>query len=98
MKTIFKLAAWILANVATVPLVFFASLSYWTSIVQEEYRTGVRVSTDGDTVMIPAIEYTVAWAMLLIAINLLVAVILAVRFYRRRPNNSFKPKPLRGSA
>ena len=99
MKIFPKLMAWILGNVATVPLVFFASLKYWTYVVMEEYRTGVRVSTDGDTVMIPAMEYTIAWVMLLAGINLIVLIVWAVRFYRRsRPNNSFKPNPHRGGA
>ena len=99
MKIFFKLMAWILGNVATVPLVFFASLKYWTYVVMEEYRTGVRIATDGDTVTIPAMEYTIAWVMFLAGANLIALLVLAVRSYRRsRPINSFKPNPLRGSA
>jgi hypothetical protein len=99
MKIFFKLMAWILGNVATVPLVFFASLKYWTYVVTEEYRTGIRISTDGDTVMIPAMEYTIAWVNFLVGFNLIVLVVWGVRSYRRsRPNNSFKPNPHQGGA
>jgi hypothetical protein len=83
MKTFHKLSAWIIGTLATVPLAFGASLWYWTSVVNDEYRTGARVSTDGDTVMIPAMEDTVVWIFVLAGLNLILLAIWLASVYRR---------------
>lgn len=96
MKTFFKLIAWVVGNLATVPLAFAASLHYWTAAVKEEYRTGARLSTDEDTVMIPAMEYTAVWVFFLVGLNL--SLLVMWRVHRYRCSRPFKPNPLRSSA
>ena len=98
MKNYWKVVAWVVANLASVPAVFFGALAYWTQIVQAEYATGLRVSTDGDNVVIPAAGLTELWIILLTVVNAVILGLALLRRYRQRPNNSFKPKPLRGSA
>jgi len=80
---------WIAATVAallSVPLVLVTSFAYLSSMVEEEYRTGVRVSTDADSVIIPAMGVTLAWTGLLLAIGVATGLVLLVRWWlRRRP-------------
>jgi hypothetical protein len=82
-------AGWIVAVVGvaailSIPLVFFASLRSFRSMVEEEYRTGVRVSTDGDSAIIPAMGITIAWSVLLLTVGAATGVVLLVRSARRR--------------
>ncbi len=77
---------WIAATVAallSIPLVLVTSFAYLSSMVEEAYRTGVRVSTDADSVIIPAIGVTLAWTGLLFAIGVATGLVLLVRWWLR---------------
>lgn len=58
----------ILAALLSIPGVFLVSLWHFHRMVQAEYASGERVSTAGDTVMIPAVQVTTTWIALLLAI------------------------------
>ena len=66
---------------ASIPIVFFASAIAVNRMVQAEYRSGVRLSTNGDSAGIPAGAITVVWAGLLLIGALVWA---AVRFRQRK--------------
>jgi hypothetical protein len=70
--------------ILSIPLVFFVSLSSFRNMVEEEYRTGARVSTDGDSAIIPAMGITIAWSVLLLTLGAATGVVLLVRSSRRR--------------
>jgi TRAP-type mannitol/chloroaromatic compound transport system permease small subunit len=75
-----KIIAGVLAGLLSIPAVFIVSLWYFWRMVQAEYASGARVSTDGDTVTIPAVGVTTAWSVLLLAG---VGVLLVMRIVRR---------------
>ncbi len=85
MRRASKIGIWILLNLATTPVAFYLSISYWTSRVQDEYLTGLRVSTDGDSILIPVVGTTVSWVGLLCLLNalLLVTYLIWLRFPKR---------------
>lgn len=95
MKKFFKLAAWLLCNLATMPIVFYTSIHYFTGMVLEEYRTGARSSGDGDSVMIPAMGCTMMWILLLAAVNFIILTVWMTRRYRRQHGNQPNPASLR---
>ena len=84
MRRASKIGIWILLNLATIPVAFYLSIGYWTSLVQDEYRTGARVSTDGDSVMIPVMGTTIPWVLFLCLLNvaILIAFVVRARFAR----------------
>jgi len=43
-------------------------------MVEEQYRTGVRVSTDGDSIIIPVVGVTFAWTALLLTVECVTGV------------------------
>ena len=79
-----KIFAAILAALLSIPSVFVLSLWYFHRMVQAGYASGERVSTDGDTAMIPAAQATTTWIALLLAIAATLLVIRIVRKGRRR--------------
>jgi hypothetical protein len=86
-----RLAAWVLAALASVPLVFFAAFSYFSAIIEDEYRTGVRVSTDGDVATTPAAGITAAWLSLLVVVAAAALLLVAARRYRAKRSKSAAP-------
>lgn len=61
--------------------VFFLSFTVLWRMVQAEYASGERISTNGDTVTIPAVGITEAWILVLAIVGL---VLVAVSIFRRR--------------
>jgi TRAP-type mannitol/chloroaromatic compound transport system permease small subunit len=76
-----KIIAAIMAGLLSIPAVFLVSLWYFWRMVQAEYASGARISTDGDTVTIPAVGVTTAWTVLLLAG---VGMFLVMRIVRKR--------------
>ena len=70
-----------IAGVLSIPVVFALASIALGRMVEAEYASGARTSTDGDTVTIPAAGITAAWVVAL-AIGVFLA--LAVRMLRRR--------------
>jgi hypothetical protein len=62
-----KVIAAVVAGLLSIPAVFLASFLYFSRMVQAEYASGARVSTDGDTVTIPAVGVTTSWIAVLLA-------------------------------
>jgi hypothetical protein len=75
---------WLALNalvIVATPVLF----GWWLDrVVTEEYRTGARVSTDGDTIAIPisGITFLVTWVA--IAVNAAVALVWLVRGQRQQ--------------
>jgi TRAP-type mannitol/chloroaromatic compound transport system permease small subunit len=76
--------AGVVAALLSIPAVFLVSFAYFWRMVQAEYASGARVSTDGDTVTIPAVGVTAAWIVLLLAGIGALVVIRIVRRGKRR--------------
>ena len=70
----------VVAGLLSIPAVFLVSLWYFWRMVQAEYASGVPISTDGDTVTIPAVGVTATWSVLLLAG---VGVFLVMRIVRK---------------
>ena len=75
-----KVIAAVVAGLFSIPAVFLASFWYLSRMVQAEYASGARVSTDGDTVTIPAVGATISWIAVLLAGA---GVLLVMRIVRR---------------
>jgi flagellar biogenesis protein FliO len=75
-----KVIAAVVAGLLSIPAVFLASFWYFSRMVQAEYASGVRITTDGDTVTIPAVGVTATWTVLLLAG---VGVFLVMRIVRK---------------
>jgi hypothetical protein len=71
----------VVAGLLSIPAVFLASFEYFWRMVWAEYASGARVSTDGDTVTIPAVVVTTAWTVLILAG---VGLLLVMRIVRKR--------------
>ena len=84
MTTGYRLTAWVVGALASVPLVFIAAFSYFSVVLQDEYRTGARVSTDGDIATIPAAGITVAWLLLLAVVATATLLVVATRRYKAK--------------
>ena len=69
--------------VLSVPGVFFAAWAYFDSMVRAEYESGVRTSTDGDSIIIPVVGVTVAWTLLLLVVAGVTGVVLLIRRARQ---------------
>jgi hypothetical protein len=74
----------LLVAILSVPAVFVASALYLQAMVEEEFRTGARVSTDGDTIAIPAVGITAAWTLLLVVAGAITSIVMLVKAWRRR--------------
>ena len=72
------------AAIVSIPSVFFVSWMYLHAMVEEQYRTGVRVSTDGDSIIIPVVGVTFARIALLLTVSAVTGVVLLVRSWLRR--------------
>jgi hypothetical protein len=70
-------------GLASIPAVFFLSCHFLWKMVEEEYTSGARTSTGGDTVTIPAVGLTVAWTLLLLVATVVVVVVSTIRRRRR---------------
>jgi hypothetical protein len=79
-----KVIAAVVAGLASIPAVFLASLEYFWRMVQGEYASGERVSTGGDTVMIPAVGVTTVWIGLLLVVGGTLLIMRIVRKSKRR--------------
>jgi len=71
------------ATLASIPLTFYLALMLLMKMVESEYASGARTSTDGDSVMIPAVGITVTWVLVLVIGWL--GVLIWMRFRRRHP-------------
>jgi hypothetical protein len=74
----------LLLAILSIPTTFFASAAYFQAMVEEEFRSGARLTTDGDSPMIPAVSVTVAWTCLLLLAAAVAALGLWVKAWRRR--------------
>ena len=79
-----KLIAIVLAGVLSIPAVFLLSLEGLLRMVRAEYASGARTSTDGGSVMIPAMGLTYAWTVLLLVTATIVFAVGMIRRRRRR--------------
>jgi TRAP-type mannitol/chloroaromatic compound transport system permease small subunit len=75
-----KIIAAVVVGLLSIPAVFLVSFGCFWRMVQAEYASGASVSTDGDTVTIPAVGMTTAWTVLLLAG---VGVLLVMRIVRK---------------
>jgi len=71
------------ATLASIPLTFHIAVKLLTKMVESEYASGVRTSTDGDFVMIPAVGIAVTWVLVLVTGWL--GVLIWTRLRRRHP-------------
>ncbi len=69
--------------VGSIPVVFLSAWGYFDAMVRSEYASGDRVSTDGDSIIIPVVGVTAAWIVLLLAGLGIFGIIVAVRRSRR---------------
>ena len=60
-----KALAILAAGLLSIPAVFLASGVYFRTMATDEYKSGGRVSTDGDSSMIPMVGVTAAWMVVL---------------------------------
>jgi hypothetical protein len=74
-----RVLAVVVGAVLSVPGVFFAAMGYFDSMVTVEYESGVRISTNGDSIFIPAVGVTVAWTLLLLVVASVAGAILVIR-------------------
>ena len=79
-----KVIAAVVAGLVSIPAVFLASFEYFWRMVQGEYASGERVSTDGDTVTIPAVGVTTVWMGLLLVVGGTLLIMSIVRKSKRR--------------
>jgi TRAP-type mannitol/chloroaromatic compound transport system permease small subunit len=77
--------ALIAAAVGSIPVVFLVAWGGFDAMVRSEYASGERVSTDGDSIIIPVVGVTVAWLIVLLAVAGVVGIIVQVRRARRGP-------------
>lgn len=77
------LLAVVAGAVLSVPGVFLASLHYFDAIVRAEYESGVRTSTDGDSIMIPVVGVTATWTLLLLVVGGLTGTVVLIRRARQ---------------
>jgi cellobiose-specific phosphotransferase system component IIC len=75
-----KFVAILAAAILSVPAMFLGSFALLQRVVQSEFESGARTSTNGDTVMIPAVGLTAGWTALLLAAG---AIFGTVSFLRR---------------
>lgn len=73
----------LVGTVLSVPGVFFSAWTYFDSTVRVEYESGVRTSTNGDSIIIPVVGVTVAWTFLLLVIGGVTGVVLLIRRARQ---------------
>jgi hypothetical protein len=57
--------------------------AYFDAMVRAECASGDRVSTDGDSIIIPVVGVTVAWIVVLVFGVGVVAIVMEVRRARR---------------
>jgi hypothetical protein len=72
-------AGWISATVALWVLATLAFGIWIDDAVQEEYRLGYRISTDGDSIAIPIAGFALTFGVGLLAASLVLAVVRVVR-------------------
>ena len=81
-----RLLVWFASNfLAIVALPPLFGLWVW-NVVQEEYRLGLRKSTDGDTIAIPIAGFTVLLVGILMAANLVLLLYWLLRRLRTEKN------------
>ncbi|MCA1641634.1 MAG: hypothetical protein LC785_06750 [Acidobacteria bacterium] len=80
-----RLLFWIIANVLLqfgVPVIYFV---YMRRMVDEEYATGMRTSSDGDSMIIPVMGMFIFVLITLLAVNALGAGVYLLRRRRGLP-------------
>jgi hypothetical protein len=80
-----RLLFWVIANVLLqfgVPVIYFF---YLRQMVDEEYTTGVRTSSDGDSIIIPVGSMFIFMFITLLAVNALGAGVYLLKRRRRLP-------------
>ena len=78
-----RLVAVVMGAVLSVPGVLFASILYFDAMGKSEYASGIRTSTDGDSIMIPVVGVTVAWTILLLLVGGIAGAVLLIRRARQ---------------
>ena len=86
-----RLVAVAAASVAVWLVALGAAAWYLDRAVTEEYRTGARTTTDGDSIGLPLGALGLALGALLLALNVAFALVLAWR--RRRANRGLASRP-----
>ena len=72
------------AALLSIPAVFLASGVYFRTMALDEYKSGARASTDGDSIMIPMVGVTAAWIVVLAIGTGVVAIGMEMRRSRGR--------------
>jgi hypothetical protein len=84
---------WVLANIAVqifVPIIYFVYLMW---LMDYEYENGIRTSSDGDSIMIPAAGMFVLIFFTLIVVNVFIAVAYFWIKYRATVSSPSRPRP-----
>ena len=65
--------------------ILYAADRYLTAMVADEYRTGARLTTDGDSIGLPLGALALLLGILIIVVNIILAIVL-FRKSRQSPN------------
>lgn len=75
--------ALLVGAVGSIPVIFLLAWGYFDAIVRSEYASGVRTSTDGDSIVIPVVGVTVASILLLLVALAVFGIVMLLRKARR---------------